>query len=212
MFCQHVHSALTWWWWWLSLSQRFHQTSCVLQIYNKCEFIQSSETYTDQDKTSVSGEYFRTASMPMNIHYQNAEWPVLPNWLYGLYISTVHQTLTVHQYSTPDTDCTSVPDTDKTSINSIRQELYALLLKYISVCTEATERSPMDSGGGDGTWCTCLHQPCWPMSTSPMGLSLIMVIATSIVNTMGTQQSGIYRSEHEGWVDSVDHWNSVFLQ
>jgi hypothetical protein len=38
--------------------------------------------------------------MPMNIRFQNAEWPVLSNEMYGLYINTAHQTLTVHQHST----------------------------------------------------------------------------------------------------------------
>jgi hypothetical protein len=73
--------------------------------------------------------------MPMNVQLQNAEWPVLPNGMYGLY-------------------------------------------------------------------------------TSPICLSLIMVIATSVVNIMGTQCSGIYGSAHEGCggVDRVDPWNSVFPQ
>jgi hypothetical protein len=123
-------------------------------------------------------------------------WELLPcQWIYN---SRMQSCLS---FPMGCMDCTSIQHTIHwhTSINSIRQELYALLLKYTPVCTETTERSPMDGGGGDdGTRCTpitgnssSLHQPCWPMSTSPMCLSLIMVIATSVVNIMGTQQSGI---------------------
>ena len=175
----------------------------------------------DTDCTSIQHTrhwlYISTAHQALTVHQYSTpdtDCTLIQHTRHWLYINTAHQTLTVHQHSISGTDCTLIQHTRhwQTSINSIRQEVYALLLKYISVCTEATERSLMDSGGGDGTWCTCLHQPCWPLSTSPMCLSVIMVIATSFVNIMGTQHSGIYGSAHEGWVDRVDPWNSVFPQ